>query len=173
MLSRYLDETVNIVSNLKESEIDAVLSVLRSTPGRIFLAGNGGGAGHASHAANDFRKIAGWQAVCISDNVSELTARANDDGWDDCYAGFLRASRVSWSDSLFVFSVGGGSPSVSRNLVAAIDCAREHNATVTGIVGKNGGYLAEKADACIRIPSDSTPHVEGIQAVLWHLLCSA
>lgn len=156
----------------------AVLANVRETGGRLFLLGVGGSAGHASHATNDFRKICGFEAYCPTDNVSELTARINDDGWEGALASWLKASRLRAEDGLLIFSVGGGSidPPVSANLVRAMQLAKERGAAVTGIVGRSGGFTAEIADACVIIPTVDaeliTPMVEGLAAVVWHLLVS-
>jgi D-sedoheptulose 7-phosphate isomerase len=152
------------------------LAAVRARGGRLFILGVGGGAGHASHAVNDFRKICGFEAYTPSDNVSELTARINDEGWEDCYARWLDGSRLRAADGLLVFSVGGGSetPAVSTNLVRALRRARAVGAAITGIVGRSGGTTAELADACCVVPTVDdgliTPIVEGMQAVVWHLL---
>ncbi len=179
--SRYLDEVRQIASLVNEAAIERVVELLRETRargGRVFFVGVGGGAAHASHAVNDFRKIAGMECYSPADNVSELTARINDDGWDSCYANWLIGSRLSREDLVFVFSVGGGSVkhNVSTNLVESLMLARRAGATIAGIVGRDGGYTAEVADACVVIPTISddtvTAHVESFQAVIWHLLVS-
>lgn len=178
---KFLAQTSEIVSQLNIDSIEAVVQRLkrvREQQGRLFFIGSGGGAGHASHATCDFRKLGGFQAYCPSDNISELTARINDDGWDSSLANYLKVSRLNEKDGLFVFSVGGGSEEkhISTNLVEAIKTAKEVKATVIGIVGKDGGYTAKEADASILIPTVDdktiTPHTEGMQAVLWHLLIS-
>jgi D-sedoheptulose 7-phosphate isomerase len=144
----------------------------------VFFLGVGGGAGHASHAVCDFRKIGGMEAYAPSDNVSELTARINDDGWDTAYANWLRGSRISCKDLVFVFSVGGGDAqrNVSANLVRALQCAKEAGAKICGVVGRDGGFTAQVADACalVRVanPATVTPHTEAFQALVWHLLVS-
>jgi D-sedoheptulose 7-phosphate isomerase len=150
--------------------------VVRDAGGRLFFLGVGGGAGHAGHAVNDFRKIAGFEAYAPTDNVSELTARINDDGWDTAFAAWLRGSRLSSRDAVFVFSVGGGdlAKSVSVNLVRALEFAQSVGAQIFGIVGRNGGYTAQVAQVCLVVPTVNPAHVtlhtEGFQAVLWHLL---
>ena len=155
-----------------------VLAKVRDQGGRLFLLGVGGSAGHASHATNDFRKICGFEAYCPTDNVSELTARINDEGWEGTFSTWLQSSRLRAEDGLLIFSVGGGSlePPVSANIVRAIQLAKQRGATVTGIVGRQGGYTAEVADACVVIPTVDpgliTPIVEGLAAVVWHLLVS-
>lgn len=155
-----------------------VLAGVRDRGGRLFLLGVGGSAGHASHATNDFRKICGFEAYCATDNVSELTARINDEGWDGALAAWLEGSRLRAEDGLLIFSVGGGSlePPVSANLVRAMQLAKARGAAVTGIVGRTGGFTAQAADACVVIPTVDpelvTPIVEGLAAVVWHLLVS-
>lgn len=156
----------------------SALASVRKNGGRLFIIGVGGGAGHASHAVNDFRKICGFEAYSPTDNVSELTARINDQSWEDSYSYWLDGSRLNKSDGVLVFSVGGGSidPPVSSNIVRALQRAKAVGATVVGIVGRNGGYTAKVADACCVIPTIDdnlvTPLVEGMQAVVWHLLVS-
>lgn len=178
---RYLDEVREIASLVDGGTIERIVELLyetRARCGRVFFLGVGGGAGHASHAVNDFRKIAGMECYAPTDNVSELTARINDDGWDSCYANWLRGSRLRTGDMVFVFSVGGGSVRnrVSLNLVESLKLAQRTGATIAGIVGRDGGYTAEVADACIVIPTLSedtvTAHAESFQAVIWHLLVS-
>jgi D-sedoheptulose 7-phosphate isomerase len=177
----YLAETVEILGRLDRDEIQALaeqLAAVRDAGGRLFLLGVGGSAAHASHAANDFRKLCGFESYAPTDNVSELTARINDEGWDSSYADWLRASRLSSEDAILVFSVGGGSAqqNVSMNLVRALDLAREVRAKSFGIVGRDGGYTRSVADACVVIPTVNeeriTPHTEGLCAVVWHLLVS-
>ena len=154
------------------------LAEVRERGGRLFLIGVGGSAGHASHATNDFCKICGFEAYCPTDNVSELTARINDEGWEGTFSTWLETSRLKPEDGLLIFSVGGGSiePPVSANIVRAIQLAKSRGATVTGIVGRNGGYTAQAADACVVVPTVDpeliTPLVEGLAAVVWHLLVS-
>ena len=154
------------------------LAAARDAGGRLFILGVGGSAGHASHAVNDFRKICGFEAYTPTDNVSELTARVNDDGWDSSFSEWLKGSRINEKDAVLVFSVGGGNveKNVSVNLVRAIDEARGRGAKVFGIVGKDGGYTKQVADECVLIPVISaeriTPHTEGLAAVVWHLLVS-
>jgi D-sedoheptulose 7-phosphate isomerase len=177
----YLTETVEILGRLDRDEIErlaAGLAEVRDAGGRLFLLGVGGSAAHASHAANDFRKLCGLEAYAPTDNVSELTARINDDGWESSYADWLRGSRLSRRDAVLVFSVGGGSAdrNISVNIVRALDLAREVGARAFGVVGRDGGYTREVADACVVIPAASeervTPHTEGLCAVVWHLLVS-
>ena len=178
---RYLYEVGAIAAAIHPAEIERMLLILddvRNRGGRVFFLGVGGGAGHAGHAVNDFRKIAGIECYAPSDNVSELTARINDDGWDSCYANWLRGSRLSARDALFVFSVGGGSieKNISMNLVNSLKLAREVGARILGIVGRDGGYTAQVGDAVVLIPTLSndtvTAHAESFQAVVWHLLVS-
>ena len=177
----YIGETIDIVRRIDAAAIDRLaerLSLVRNRGGRLFILGVGGSAGHASHAVNDFRKICGFEAYTPTDNVSELTARVNDDGWDSSFAEWLKGSRLSDRDAILVFSVGGGNveKNVSVNLVRAIDEARKRRASVFGVVGKDGGYTKQIADECVVIPTASadriTPHTEGLCAVVWHLLVS-
>jgi len=177
----YLQETQRAVREMDAAAIDDVargLGLVRDGGGRLFILGVGGSAGHASHAVNDFRKICGFEAYTPTDNVSELTARINDDGWEGCLVEWLKGSRLRKSDALLIFSVGGGNveKNVSVNLVRAIDEARRVGAKVFGIVGKDGGYTKKSADQCVVIPVVSndriTPHTEGFCAVVWHLLVS-
>jgi D-sedoheptulose 7-phosphate isomerase len=154
------------------------LARVRDRGGRLFILGVGGSAGHASHATNDFRKICGFEAYCPTDNVSELTARINDEGWEGTFSTWLQGSRLRAEDGLFVFSVGGGSlePPVSANIVRAVQLAKARGAMITGIVGRDGGYTAQVADASVIVPTVDaqliTPLVEGLAAVVWHLLVS-
>jgi D-sedoheptulose 7-phosphate isomerase len=180
-VAQYLLEATEIVGRLDRSAIERtadLLSELRERGGRLFLLGVGGGAGHASHAVCDFRKIAKIEAYAPSDNVSELTARVNDEGWDTCYANWLRGCRMNEADMVFVFSVGGGDAreNISANLVRALEYAQEVRATICGVVGRDGGYTAQVADACVLIPvvnpSSITAHTESFQAMIWHLLVS-
>ena len=177
----YLDEAAAIVARLDRTAIRKIvelLAALRDRQGRLFFLGVGGSAGNASHAVNDFRKIAGIEAYTPTDNVSELTARVNDDGWESVFARWLEVSRLSDRDLVFVFSVGGGDleRNVSPNLVRALQLAKERRATVCGVVGRDGGYTAKVADACVIVPTVNpatvTPHTESLQALVWHLLVS-
>jgi D-sedoheptulose 7-phosphate isomerase len=177
----FLDETVDIVRRIDAAAIDRLaeaLAKVRDGGGRLFVIGVGGSAGHASHAVNDFRKICRFEAYTPTDNVSELTARVNDEGWESCFAEWLKISRVEKRDAILVFSVGGGNveKNISVNLVRAIDEARKRGAPVFGIVGKDGGYTKKVAEECIVIPTASqdriTPHTEGLCAVVWHLIVS-
>jgi D-sedoheptulose 7-phosphate isomerase len=180
-IRQYIEETAELLQRMDLASIErtvARLVQLRERGGRLFILGVGGGAGNASHAVNDFRKICGIESYTPTDNVSELTARINDFGWDTVFADWLRGSRLSANDMVFVFSVGGGDldRNISPNLVRALEEARRVNATICGVVGRNGGYTAEVADECILIPvvnpSSVTPHTEAFQAVVWHLLVS-
>jgi D-sedoheptulose 7-phosphate isomerase len=180
-VAQYIQEAAEILGLLDQSAIERTADLLldlRERSGRLFLLGVGGGAGHASHAVCDFRKIAQIEAYAPSDNVSELTARVNDEGWETCYANWLRGSRLNEADMVFVFSVGGGDArkNISANLVRALEYAQEVRATICGVVGRNGGYTAQVADACVLVPvvnpSSVTPHTESFQAMIWHLLVS-
>lgn len=175
----FLEETVEVIRRIDADAVDRLavgLGTSRDSGGRLFILGVGGSAGHASHAVNDFRKICLYEAYTPTDNVSELTARVNDEGWDSCFAEWLKISRLTEKDAVLVFSVGGGNveKNVSVNLVRAIDHARERGAKVYGIVGKDGGYTKQVADECVLIPVVSndriTPHTEGLAAVVWHLV---
>jgi len=180
-INKYIANSKVILDQLDVDQISKMVSMLKETrekEGRLFILGVGGGAGHASHAVNDFRKICGIEAYSPSDNVSELTARVNDDGWDTSYVNWLMGSRLKKNDSLLVFSVGGGNleKSVSVNIVKSLQYAKEKGSKVCGIVGRDGGYTAEIADACVIVPpidsENITPHTEGFQALVWHLLVS-
>ncbi len=179
--SRYFEEAARICGAIDQGQVDrmvAILAALRQGPGRLFFIGVGGGAGNAGHAVNDFRKIAGIETYAPTDNVSELTARVNDDGWDSSFSKWLAVSRLGAEDVLFVFSVGGGDAerNISANIVQAVRLAQEVGAKVIGVVGRDGGYTAKVADACVVIPTMSadtvTPHTEAFQAVVWHLIVS-
>src|SRR5215469_4627254 len=180
-VAQYIQEAKEILSLVDQSAIERTVDLLvdlRDRSGRLFLLGVGGGAGHASHAVCDFRKIAHIEAYSPSDNVSELTARINDECWESCFANWLRGCRLNNKDIVFVFSVGGGDArkNISANLVSALDYAREVGATICGVVGRDGGYTAQVADACVLIPVVNsltlTPHTESFQAMIWHLLVS-
>ncbi len=179
--SRYFEEAARICGAIDQGQVDrmvAILAALRQGPGRLFFIGVGGGAGNAGHAVNDFRKIAGIETYAPTDNVSELTARVNDDGWESSFSKWLAVSRLGAEDVLFVFSVGGGDAerNISANIVQAVRLAQEVGAKVIGVVGRDGGYTAKVADACVVIPTMSadtvTPHTEAFQAVVWHLIVS-
>ena len=178
---KYLSEVQQIAMSVDGCEIDRIVDLLletRSRGGRVFFLGVGGGAGHAGHAVNDFRKIAGIEAYAPTDNVSELTARINDEGWSSCYANWLRGSRIRSDDALFIFSVGGGSleKNISINIVESLRLGVRIGATIVGVVGRDGGYTAQVADACVIVPTLSaetvTPHAESFQAIIWHLIVS-
>lgn len=176
---QYLAEATQIISALDQSGIERLadlLVALRERGGRLFILGVGGGAGHASHAVNDFRKIARIESYSPSDNVSELTARTNDEGWDTVYSAWLEGSRLRKDDMILVFSVGGGDAArnISANLVRALDYAKQIGASIAGIVGRDGGHTARVADVAILVPvvnpANITPHTESFQALIWHLL---
>jgi D-sedoheptulose 7-phosphate isomerase len=178
---QYLDESIAVLQKLDVESIERVaqlLATVRDRGGRLFLLGVGGGAGHASHAVCDFRKICGIEAYSASDNVSELTARVNDDGWETSYANWLRGCRLTSADGVMVFSVGGGDVerNVSANLVHALQYAQSVDAAICGVVGRDGGYTARVADACVLVrvpnPATVTAHTESFQALVWHLLVS-
>lgn len=178
---RYLADAVRVLTAIDRAAVERLadeLAAVRERGGRLFVLGVGGGAGHASHAVNDFRKLCGIEAYAPSDNVSELTARVNDEGWATAYSEWLKVSRLAQKDMLFVFSVGGGNleVGVSQNLVQALELGRAVGAKIGGVVGRDGGHTARVADACVVIPTVDaatvTPHTEGTQAVVWHLLVS-
>jgi len=178
---QHIGEAISILGQLDVNIIEKAVELLASTRergGRLFILGVGGSAGNASHAVNDFRKICGFEAYAPTDNVSELTARTNDEGWSTVFAEWLRGSRLRKEDALLILSVGGGNleKNVSPNLVEALKLAKERGATVIGIVGKDGGYTAQVADAAIIVPTVNpatiTPHSEAFQAVVWHLFVS-
>jgi D-sedoheptulose 7-phosphate isomerase len=177
----YFREAIQILEQLDPADSERLVDLLvelRARSGRLFVLGVGGSAGNASHAVNDFRKICGIEAYAPTDNVSELTARTNDDGWETTFSAWLEVSRLSKNDMLFVFSVGGGNleKNVSPNLVRALELAKKVGANVGGVVGRDGGYTAKVADACVVIPTvnpdATTPHTEAFHAVIWHLLVS-
>jgi D-sedoheptulose 7-phosphate isomerase len=177
----YLAEVQQVVAQLDPAAIEKCateLAAIRERGGRLFLLGVGGSAANASHAVNDFRKICGFEAYAPTDNVSELTARTNDEGWATVFSEWLKGSRINARDGLLILSVGGGNleKNVSPNLVSAIQVARKAGASVVGIVGRDGGYTAKEATACVLVPvvnpAHITPHSEAFQAVLWHLLVS-
>ncbi|MGD0775497.1 MAG: SIS domain-containing protein [Candidatus Solibacter sp.] len=176
---QFLAEAAEILKQIDIASVERLaltLAACRAGGGRLFILGVGGSAANASHAVNDFRKICGLEAYAPTDNVSELTARTNDEGWAGVFEGWLRVSRLRETDALLIFSVGGGNleNQVSPNLVAAIRYAKTVGAKVTGIVGRDGGYTARHADACVIVPTVNakhvTPHAEAFQAVIWHLL---
>lgn len=180
-IQQFISEAQAILAQLDKQQIEravALLAQTRTQEGRLFILGVGGSAANASHAVNDFRKIAGIEAYAPTDNVSELTARTNDEGWSTVFAKWLEVSRLKANDLLFILSVGGGNleKNVSPNLVAALQYAKQTGAKVIGIVGRDGGYTAKVADACVIIPTpnpeNTTPHAEAFQAVIWHLMVS-
>ncbi len=180
-IEQYLNETKKIIDKIDSKDIQnivAIITDIRNKKGKIFFIGAGGGAANASHAVNDFRKIAGIESYAPTDNVSELTARTNDDGWDSVFVEYLRTSNLSENDMVFVFSVGGGNQekNISVNIIKALDYATQKHAKICGIVGRDGGYTKKVADACVVIPTVNpasiTPHTEAFQAVIWHLLIS-
>lgn len=177
----YIAEARQVLDRLDTAAIDrvaALLVALRQRGGRLFVLGVGGSAGNASHAVNDFRKICGIEAYTPTDNVSELTARVNDDGWETSFANWLRVSRLGKQDMVLVFSVGGGDlqRNISPNLVRALEHAQQVGATICGVVGRDGGHTAKVAEACVIVPTirpeTVTPHAEAFQAVVWHLIVS-
>ncbi|MDG2474603.1 MAG: SIS domain-containing protein [Paracoccaceae bacterium] len=179
--SKFLKEAINIASQLSTEVLEKMANEifeLRKRKGRIFFLGIGGSAANASHAVNDFRKICGIECYSPSDNVSELTARANDDGWETIYSEWLKVSNLSEKDALFVLSVGGGNEkrNVSTNLISALKLGVERQACVFGIIGRDGGYVKNVADHILIIPNVNaehvTPHAEAFQAVCWHCLVS-
>ena len=180
-VDQYVEEAQRILDLIDKSMIEKMISLIleiRERNGRLFFLGVGGGAGNCSHAVNDFRKIAGIESYAPVDNVSELTARTNDEGWATVFSGFLKTSRLNDKDGVFVFSVGGGDreKNVSANIVVALDYARSKHAKILGVVGRKGGYTAKVSDACVVIPPVNpdtvTPHTEAFQGVVWHLIVS-
>ena len=178
--AQYLKETAEIVTSINQDDIVSAVQIFRGVKaagGRVFILGVGGSAANASHAVNDFRKITGIETYAPTDNVSELTARTNDEGWNTTFSKWLETSRLNENDALFILSVGGGSQTTSLNIKEAIDLAVERKAKITAIVSRNGGYAKEKADACVLIPVVAeeriTPHAEGWQGVVWHLIVNA
>jgi D-sedoheptulose 7-phosphate isomerase len=178
---QYLQETQKVVAGLNPAAIESAveqLAAVRERGGRLFILGVGGSAANASHAVNDFRKICGFEAYAPTDNVSELTARTNDEGWATVLSEWLKGSRINAKDGLLIFSVGGGNleKNVSPNLVSAIQLAKQVGASIVGIVGRDGGYTAKEANACVLVPTVNadhvTPHSEAFQAVVWHLFVS-
>lgn len=178
---KHMAEAVEIIKKINVNEIEKIVKLLanlKSKGGRLFFLGVGGSAGNSSHAVNDFRKIVGIESYAPTDNVSELTARTNDEGWQTIFSEWLKTSKLNKNDALFIFSVGGGNlkKNISPNLVEAIKLAKSVKAMVMGVVGRDGGYTAQEADACVIIPTVNentiTPHSEAFQAVIWHLLVS-
>ena len=180
-IEKYLSQTIQIARSLDHKAVAKMVNILvqlRKDSGRLFIIGVGGGAAHASHAVNDFRKIAGIESYTPTDNVSELTARINDEGWDTCFSSWLAGSKLNAKDCIFVFSVGGGNAqkNISNNLVLALKYAKETGARIMGVVGRDGGYTAHVADALVIVPivdqEAITPHTESFQAVVWHMIVS-
>jgi D-sedoheptulose 7-phosphate isomerase len=180
-IARYLQEVGEIATRIDQKQVQGIVEVLletRNNNGRLFILGVGGSAGNATHAVNDFRKIANIESYTPTDNVSELTARVNDDGWDTSFSRWLEGSRLRKGDALMIFSVGGGNleKNVSTNIVKALELARSVGAKITGIVGRDGGHTAKVGDAVVVIPTISddtvTPHAESFQAVVWHMIVS-
>lgn len=180
-IKQFLSEANQVLEGLNSTQIEKAVNLLaqtRANEGRLFILGVGGSAANASHAVNDFRKIAGIESYAPTDNVSELTARTNDEGWATIFSKWLAVSRLKAKDLILVFSVGGGNleKNVSPNLVSALQYAKEVGSKIIGIVGRDGGYTATVADACVLIPTpnpeNTTPHAEAFQAVIWHLLVS-
>ena len=178
---KHLNEARQIIESIDAEAIEGMVKLLaqvRADGGRLFFLGVGGSAGNCSHAVNDFRKIAGFESYAPTDNVSELTARINDEGWDTIFVEWLKTSRLSEKDAVFVFSVGGGDleKNISPNLVRALQYAKAVGAGITGVVGRDGGFTATVADVCVIVPTVNpetiTPHAEAFQAVVWHLLVS-
>jgi len=178
---QHLNETVDIIKKIDSNSIEKIADLLvgiKHNGGRVFFLGVGGSAGNCSHAVNDFRKIVGIEAYAPTDNVSELTARTNDEGWASIFVEWLKISKISEKDAVFILSVGGGNleKNISPNLVLALQYAKKIGAKVTGVVGRDGGYTAQVADACVIVPivnlENVTPHSEAFQAVIWHLLVS-
>lgn len=177
----HLKESIEITQAIDPEIIERIVDLLydvKSTGGRLFILGVGGSAANASHAVNDFRKLAGIEAYAPTDNIAELTARTNDEGWQTVFSGWLKVSNMNARDCLFILSVGGGDKdrNVSPNLIEAIDLAKEVGARVTGIVGRDGGYTAQNANVCLVVPTINpntiTPHSESFQSVVWHLMVS-
>lgn len=178
---KHLKEAVEIIEKIDESVVENMASIIADTrkkDGRLFFLGVGGSAGNASHAVNDFRKIVGIESYAPTDNVSELTARTNDEGWDTVFSEWLKTSRLNINDTIFILSVGGGNleKNISPNLVKALQLAKTIGSKIIGIVGRDGGYTAKVADAALVVPTvnpdNITPHSEAFQAVIWHLLVS-
>ena len=180
-INSYFSEMKEIIEKIDKEAIHKIIEILkevRSNKGRLFILGVGGGAGHASHAVNDFRKLAGIEAYTPVDNVSELTARVNDEGWESVFVRWLEISSLSAKDAVMVFSVGGGhqEKNISMNIVDALNFSKKAGAKIIGIVGRDGGYTKKMADACVLVPvvnpETITPHTESFQAVIWHLIVS-
>jgi D-sedoheptulose 7-phosphate isomerase len=180
-IDRYFKEAREVIDQVNKRQIEKMINILkeiRKNKGRIFFLGVGGGAANSSHAVNDFRKLCGFEAYAPTDNVSELSARVNDDGWETVFVNWLKQSKLKKNDCLFIFSVGGGSldKNISPNIVKALEYANNLDSKILGIVGRDGGYTAKVADACVIIPTINpdtiTPHTESFQSVIWHLIVS-
>jgi D-sedoheptulose 7-phosphate isomerase len=178
---KHLTETIKIINKIDTDQIEKVADLIakvRKKNGRIFFIGVGGSAGNCSHAVNDFRKIVGIESYAPTDNVSELTARTNDEGWSTIFSEWFKVSKLNQNDCVFVFSVGGGNleKNISPNIVRGLEYAKECNSKITGVIGRDGGYTSKVSDACVIIPTindeNITPHSEAFQAVIWHLLVS-
>jgi len=179
-IAQYLEETITVAKTVSQEEIAKGVEILKETRengGRLFILGVGGSAANASHAVNDFRKIGKIETYAPTDNVSELTARTNDEGWETTFTEWLKISKINEKDTVMVFSVGGGSETTSLNIVNALKLAKENGSKVISIVSRTGGYAKEVSDSCVLIPvvADSriTPHAEGWQGVVWHLMVNA
>lgn len=179
-IKNYLDETKKIADSISVDQVNKgaeILKTLKETGGRLFILGVGGSAANASHAVNDFRKIGGIECYAPTDNVAELSARTNDEGWETTFSEWLRISRIGSNDAILVLSVGGGSETTSGNIVNALQFGKERGAKVVSIVSRTGGYSKEVSDACMLVPVISeeriTPHAEGWQGIIWHLLVNA
>ena len=180
-IEKHLEESKKIIDSIDRKNIEGIIKIIvniKKNNGRIFFLGVGGSAANASHAVNDFRKIAGIESYTPTDNVSELTARTNDDGWESVFVNWLKCNKINENDCIFVFSVGGGNKekNLSVNLIHALDYSKEKGTKIVGVVGKDGGYTAKIADYCLIIPvvnyDSITPHSEAFQAVIWHLIVS-
>ena len=179
-IDQYLKETVTITESVSREEIEKGIEILKETRakgGRLFILGVGGSAANASHAVNDFRKIGGIETYAPTDNVSELTARTNDEGWETTFSEWLKTSKINEKDAVMVFSVGGGSETTSLNIVNALKLAKERGSKVISVVSRTGGYAKQVSDSCVLIPVVAneriTPHAEGWQGVIWHLMVNA
>jgi len=180
-IDQYFNDAITILKKIDKSQIEKMIEILlnvRKHHGRLFLLGVGGSAGNCIHAVNDFRKLAGIETYSPAENIAELTARTNDEGWGTVFSAWLKCSRINEKDAVFVLSVGGGSKenNVSANIVYALDVAKENKAKILGVVSRDGGYTAKMADACVIVPAINpttiTPHAEGFQGVIWHLIVS-
>ena len=178
---KHLSESIEIIKKIQSSKVEKMIDIIlnvKKKSGRIFFLGVGGSAGNCSHAVNDFRKILGIESYAPTDNVSELTARTNDDGWNSIFSEWLKVSNLSKNDLIFIFSVGGGSQekNISTNLIEALNYGKSVGTKIVGVVGRDGGYTAKVADACIIVPivneKNITPHTEAFQAIIWHLIVS-